>query len=306
MKIAIIGATGCVGSSAAFYLSMSGLVDDLLLIGGSRQNVLAHHAIDLETAAAELEVKVTAGQFEDLAGSDIIINAAGPHQPLSQDRGDIIKTQTAFVREIAQNISQYAPDAVTITAINPIDSIIYATYLYGQFDRSRVLGYSINDTMRFQIAVAKELNVPLTQVEGVVMGEHGPTQVPLFSSVRVDGKKVTFTDEMKKRVSEDTWKTIRQFEKLKAGRTAGWTCAVGLAKIVKAIIDDDGTVIPCSVVLDGEYGQTGMSMAVPVVLGKTGAKEILEYPLEPDEREGLETTIQTIRKDIQLVSDLVS
>ena len=92
MKISILGATGCVGSAAAFHIGMLGLTNELTLIGGKRHNVLEHHVIDLSTATAELDILIRAGKYEDLANSDIIINAAGAHQPLSRDRRDISRS----------------------------------------------------------------------------------------------------------------------------------------------------------------------------------------------------------------------
>lgn len=304
MKIAIIGATGCVGSSAAFHIAMSGIVDEMLLIGGSRRNVLEHHAIDLGTAAAEHSVVVTAGEYTDLVGADIVINAAGSHQPLNQKREDILTAQTDVVKSVVPNIKKYCPEAIIISAINPIDPMIFASYLAGGFHRSKLIGYSINDTTRFRLAIAKTFGVSLNQVEAAVIGEHGPTQVPLFSSAKIDGKPIQVGQETRNEIKAETPKALSRFESLKANRTAGWTCAVGLLKIVRAIIEDNRTVIPSSVLLDGEYGVKDLSMAVPVILGKSGVEEILEYHLSVEEMEAKNITVQAIQKDTAFVKTL--
>lgn len=303
MKISVLGASGSVGAPIAFYIAVSGLADELLMVGGTRQNVLEHHALDIQTAASLNNVTVTAGGYEDLPGTDVLINVAGAHIPLNLDRRKKLQEQTRFVKEIAQKIRMYCPDTIVLTGVNPIDALNYATYLAGGFDRRRLIGYSINDTIRFQETLAKELKEDTARIDGLVIGEHGSTQVPLFSSVKVRNESVDMTVDAKQRIRSGMFDMIRKFESLKAGRTAGWTCAVGFAVMVKAIVEDQKVVLPCSVVLDGEYGQNNISMSVPVVLGKDGVIEILEYELTKGERQGLTATVETLQSDAAVVRD---
>ncbi|MCF8095209.1 MAG: hypothetical protein K9J79_07585 [Desulfobacteraceae bacterium] len=301
MKISILGATGSVGTPTCFYLAASGLADELLLIGGRRQNVAEHYALDLKTAVSAKDVSIRHGGYQDLPGSDIVINVAGAHLPVAMDRELLLKKQTAAVKEIALKIRRYCPEAIIITGVNPVDSMNYATYLAGGFSRKQVIGYSINDTIRFRELLASELEVKPRQVDGLVIGEHGKTQVPLFSTVKVDGSPVSMTDEAKKRILSKIPQAIKKFEELEAGRTAGFTCAIGLAEITGAIIGDSERIIPCSGVLDGEYGQHNMSMGVPVVLGRNGIKEIMEYDLPPDEQNNLKITINKLTEEAKTV-----
>jgi malate dehydrogenase len=154
--------------------------------------------------------------------------------------------------------------------------------------------------------LAAELNVRPGQVDGVAIGEHGSTQVLLFSSATVDGGKVTVDEETKQRIRAQVPNILKRYEAFQAGRTAGWTCAIGLAQIVRAMTEETGEVLPCSVVLDGEYGQHDLSMSVPVILGSGGVKEILQYDLAPDEREGLEITVNTLKKAKAVVDDALT
>ena len=153
--------------------------------------------------------------------------------------------------------------------------------------------------------LAAELNVRTGQVGGVVIGEHGSTQVLLFSSATVDGRKVAVDEETKQRIRAHVPNILKRYEELQAGRTAGWTCAIGLARIIRALNEETHEVLPCSVVLDGEYGQQNLSMSVPVILGRGGVKQILEYDLAPDERQGLEITVETLKKARNVVDDLL-
>jgi malate dehydrogenase len=305
MKVTVIGAAGSVGAPAAFHIGLSGLVDELVLID-MRPNVVQQHAMDMSTAMCEFGVKVVAGGHEDMAGSDIVVNAAGVPQGLIADRMEMLPKNIPLVRDVALAVKQYCPDAFVITATNPIDPLNYCTWKAGGFDRHKVIGYSRNDSTRFREIVGRMKGVATNRVQATVIGEHGSTQVPVFSSARVDGAPVTFTEADKQAVFAEIPTILKRYEELQSGRTAGWTSAVGLAAVVRAVLQDTGEVIPCSVVLDGEYGQTGLSVSVPVRLGKAGVLEIQEWPLKPDELEGFERTAAAMAAAARIVDEVLA
>ena len=302
MKVTVIGAAGSVGAPVAFYIAASGLVDELVLID-MRPNVVQQHALDMSTAVSALNISVKAGDLEDLVGSDVVINSAGMPQGLIADRMEMLPKNIPLVRDTALKIKEFCPGAIILTATNPVDPLNYATYLASGFDRKRVLGYSVNDSFRFRELVARAKGVKVSQVQATVVGEHGSTQVPLFSSARVDGKQVFFTDKEKREILGEIPNILRRFEELQAGRTAGWTCAVGVASLIRAIRDDSGEVFPTSVVLDGEYGQHGLSMSVPVKLGRSGVKEIEEWTLEPEEQAKFEKSAAAMGAAARIVDE---
>ncbi len=301
MKITVIGAAGSVGAPAVFYLAAKGLADEILMIGGKRQNVLKQHAMDISTAVSAKNIVIRAGDYGDMAGSDIVINAAGAPQGLIADRMEMLPKNIELIKQIAAQVERYCPDAFVITATNPVDPLNYAMYLAGGFDRRKVIGYSINDSFRFREMLASAYSVKVSQVDGVVIGEHGSTQVLLFSTATIDGEKVTVDETTKADIRSEVPNILKRYEAFQAGRTAGWTCAVGLEIISRAIVENSGAVIPCSVVLDGEYGLKGLSMSVPVKLGKDGVAEILEYELAADEQEGLKKTVETLKSAARIV-----
>lgn len=303
MKIAIIGAAGSVGSPAAFYIAAQGLADEILMIGGKKQNVLKQHAMDLSTAVSALDIKVRAGGYEDLPGSDIVINAAGVAQGLIKDRMEVLPKNIPLIKGIAEQIRQHCPEAIVITATNPVGPLNYTTYLAGGFERKQLIGYSINDSFRLREMIARAYNVKVSQVEGTVIGEHGPTQVLLFSSVKIDGKPVEVGEEIKQSIRAEVPNILKRYEAFQAGRTAGWTCAIGLAAFVRAIVHDSGEILPCSLLLDGEYGQNNLSMSVPARIGREGVKEILEWDLAPDEVEGLKISTEKLTAAMKLVEE---
>lgn len=301
MKITVIGAAGSVGAPAVFYLAAKGLADEILMIGGKRQNVLKQHAMDISTAVSAKDIVIRAGDYSDMADTDIVINAAGAPQGLIADRMEMLPKNIELIKQIAAQVKKYCPDAFIITATNPVDPLNYAMYLAGGFDRRKLIGYSINDTFRFREMLAGAYGVKVSQVDGLVIGEHGSTQVLLFSTATIDGEKVTVDEKIKADIRSEVPNILKRYEEFQAGRTAGWTCAVGLEIITRAIKENSGAVIPCSVVLDGEYGLKGLSMSVPVKLGTDGVAEILEYELAADEQEGLKKTVETLKSAVRIV-----
>jgi malate dehydrogenase len=302
MKVTIIGAGGSVGGPAAFYTAVQRLADEILLID-MRQNVAEQHAIDLGTAVSALGVSVTAGGYEDMKGSDVVINAAGVPQGLIADRMEMLTKNLPLVKDIALQVKRHCPAAFLITATNPIDPLNYATWRAGGFDRRQVIGYSANDSARFREMVARQKGVAVGRVQATVIGEHGSSQVYLFSSVRIDGHPVSFTEDEKASIRAEIPNILKRLEELQAGRTAGWTSAIGLAAITHAVLQDTGEVMACSVVLEGEYGRRGLSMSVPVKLGKEGVREIQEWELTPDERQGLERSADVLAAAAETVEE---
>ncbi|MFC1902000.1 malate dehydrogenase [Chloroflexota bacterium] len=310
MKITIIGAAGCIGSCAAFHIAAQGLADEIVMVGGRRQYTMKQHALDISTAVAAKDVLVRAGDYEDMTGSDIVLNSAGAPQGHISSRIELLPRNIGLISDIALKIKQYCPEAVVITLANPVGPLNYATYLLSAHrDLTKFIGYSTNDSIRFRIMAAEALGVKTSRVEATVIGEHGATQVLLFSSIRVDGKPVTVTEDIKQNILAQTANILQTLEELKAKsgeegspeRTAGWTCAVGLGEICRAIVQDTKEMIPCSAVLDGEYGCHNLSMSAPVILGKGGIQDILEWKLPPDEQEGLKITAATLTEAMHYV-----
>jgi malate dehydrogenase len=303
MKITIIGAAGSVGAPAAFHIGALGLADEIVMIGGRRENVLKQHAMDLNTALSAQDILVRPGRFEDMAGSHIVINAAGVAQGVIHDRMELLAGNIPLVAEIASNIRRYCPTAFVITATNPVDPLNYLTLRVGGFDRKRVIGYSVNDSFRFREMLAAAFKVKTSRVEGLVLGEHGSTQVLLFSTAKIDGQSIAVSEAIKQRIRTEVPYILKRYEDLQAGRTAGWTCAVGLTAIVRSIAENRKDIIPCSVVLEGEYGQRELSMSVPVVIGANGVQSVLELELAPDERAGLDITAKKLRSSARVVRE---
>jgi len=302
MKITIIGAAGNVGSCAAFNITVQRLADELVLIDAPRQEMVTFHALDLNTAATGLDMLVKTGDYADMEGSNIVIVAAGSAKTFTS-RMEVLPENLPIIRDIAGKVRQFCPGTVVITATNPVDPLNYAMSLVSNLDRHKVIGYSANDSIRFRMRLAQALGVKSSQVEASAIGEHGNSQVLLFSSVRIDEKPIQVDEDTKQKIRHQVPEGQQVLEEMrvKTGRTAAWTTAVGLASICRAIGQNTGEMIPCSVVLNGEYGCHGLSMAVPVILDNGCVRDIGEWKLAPDEEEGLKRTIDTLKPAMRYV-----
>jgi malate/lactate dehydrogenase len=301
MKISIIGAAGYVGSNVALTLALEGLADEIILIDPPKPNVIKQMAMDTGTAAAEKGVDVRAGEISDMQGSHIVIVAAGAAQGFITSRMEMLPKNIPIIRDIAENIKNYAPAAIVITTTNPVDPLNYLMYRCTGFDRSKVIGYASNDTLRFRQIIAQTFGEEFADVEGYIVGEHGESQVPFFSSVLVKGKTINIDNNTKQKVRNQISEVLRRFEELKTGRTSGITSASGIRDIVGAILNNTHEVIPSSAVLQGEYGQHDISMGVPLVLGSGGIIEIKELSPASDEIPYLANTIKVLKAAIQQV-----
>lgn len=306
MKITIIGASGNVGSCAAFNIAVHRLANELVMIDVPRPDMVTLHAMDINTAVTGQDMLVRTGSYEDMGNSDIVLIAAGSAQVV-HSRMEVLPQNVLIIKDICRNIKQCCPDAVVITATNPVCPLNYAMYLCSGLNRRKLIGYSNNDSIRFRMRLAQALGVKSSQVEGSVIGEHGNSQVLLFSSVRVNGKPVSVSEDIKQKIRQQVpiGQQILEELRIKTGRTAAWTTSVGLAAICRAIVQNTGEMIPCSLVLDGEYGCHGLSMSVPAVIGSGGVQEILEWELAPDEREGLNDSIKILQPAMRYVEEIL-
>jgi len=307
MKIAIIGAGGTLGSCTAYTLALKGLADEIVLLDVNRHLAFAHF-MDIATAIVGIQnTRIWAGNDEDLNHSDIVIVVAGiPYQP-AHSQLDMLRGNLSLMQDTVRKIEAYCPEATVITATNPVDSINLGMFLMStKLARTKLLGYDLNDSLRFQQAVAKELGKKSTEVEALALGEHVETLAFIFSSVRVNKRPITLSDEAKERLKLEVPRMLRSYIELGINRTAGWTSASGISQMVESIATDSRKVFPCSAVLEGEYGYKEISMGVPVVLGKQGISRILELDLSRDEKKDLDHSARALETKARLVKEFVN
>ncbi len=306
MKIGLIGAAGTLGSCAAFAILEKKLPGELWLFDVKRNLLLAHY-LDLRIAASvmgQMSVHV-AGDYADFAGCDVVVNTAGAAPREIANRMELLSDNLRIAQFIASGIGKHCPQAVVINASNPVDPLNYAFQFITAMDPKKLIGYSINDTYRLRMNTAIKLGVSATRIEALVAGEHGPNQVPLWSTMKLDGKPLPTPPELREWVVAECQQFLREYEGLHSGRTAGWISGVGIADMVAAVVLDTKEIFPCSVNLSGEYGRRGFSAGVPARIGRSGA-EVVELPLPADEKDKLEAAFDFLENTARTVRDLLT
>lgn len=238
-KVAFIGGAGTVGSAAAFRVATLNIASEIVLID-ARPNVAMSHVLDLEQAVSEISsTRFVGGGWADLVGCDIVVLSASLPERNVASRDEYLAGNLAIVREAAQHLT-LCPEAAVIVATNPVDVFTYVLSRLLGGSASRFVGYSYNDTLRFRWALARMLHVSVAEVDALVLGEHGETQVPLFDRVTVNGAPVHLTEQQRREVESATGTWFSTYQSLGAGRTSGWTSAMGIARLVAALAGNVG------------------------------------------------------------------
>ena len=296
-KVSIIGA-GNTGSATAIWLAAKDLCDIVLLdiVPGRAQG----KAMDLQEAIPILGQSTTVAgtcDFEDTAGSDVVVITAGSPRTPGMSRDDLAQINAAVVRETVEKTVRGSPNAILIVLTNPIDPMAYLAYRASGFPKQRVIGQAgILDSARFQILIARELGVSVESVDAFMLGGHGDTMVPMIRHSNVcgvpladlipDEKLRTIVDRARNRGTE-----IVNLLKTSASYAPG----AALAAMVEAILQNTHRVLPCSAYCEGEFGLHDLYFGVPVQIGRDGVERIIELPLNPGEQSALDASAARIR-----------
>ncbi|GAB6876110.1 malate dehydrogenase [Thermaerobacter litoralis] len=304
-KVSIVGA-GNTGAALAHWLAIKQVADIVLVdvVEGMPQG----KALDL-MQAAPVEgfdtILTGSNDYADTAGSDVVVITAGAARKPGMSRDDLVNINTGIVRDITAQVARYSPDAYLIILTNPLDVMCYVAYKVSGFPKHRVMGQSgILDSARFRTFIARELNVSFEDVHALVLGGHGDSMVPLPRYTHVGGIPVTQLlpkekiDELVQRTRDGGAEIVRL---LKTG-SAFFAPGAAMAEMVEAILRDRKRVLPVSAYLEGEYGESGIFMGVPVVLGGGGIEKILEIELTEEERQAFARSAADVRETLSKLS----
>lgn len=300
--ISIVGA-GKVGSSAAFSI-LRFRISDVVLIDVV-ENLAHGEALDMMQAAPAIEFdgKITGtSDFSRMKGSELVIITAGEARKPGISRLDLMNMNTRIVRSIVKEVVKYAPDCKLMMVSNPVDIMTYIAYKESGFERNRVFGMgNILDTLRFRSYIAMELNVSREDTRALVIGEHGDSMVPLVNYASVSGIPITdlLTKEQVERIVDLTRTSGAEVIKLKGSTT--YAPAAVIAIMADAVLRGRNRVMSVSTYLQGEYGFTGISIGVPVILGRNGVERILELELMPEAKQLFEKSVSIIKEAIKSV-----
>ena len=285
-KVSIVGAAGTVGAAAGYSIALEDVVDELVFVDiPEQEDVTVGQAADTNHGIAyDANTEVRQGDYSATAGSDVVVITAGLPRSPGDSRLDLADDNAPIMEDIQSSIADHNDDFVSITTSNPVDLLNRHLYESGSRPREHVIGFGGRlDSARFRYVLSERFDVPVRNVDATILGEHGDSQVPVFSKVRVDGEDMTFTDDEKEEILADLQESAMNVIERK-GATE-WGPARGVADMVSAILRDTGAVLPGSVVLDGESGHDGVGFGVPVKLGSDGVEEIVEWDLSDFEQE---------------------
>lgn len=266
-NISIIGAAGLVGSTVASQLFLAAIGANLYL-QDRKENVLTSHVIDLSDAGVLRNIETPQLHVESPPDGEVdlvIVAASAPETP-DGDRRAFLENNAKILESLVPQIQQQLSDrGIVLLLSNPVD--VLADWLCSEFDfdRSRVLGYALNDSARFRQAIATELQVPVSSVHSVVYGEHGKGQVPIMSNVHVAGERTLFTPAQQARILEDVHQWFSRWSQLKSGRSSGWATGVGTALLVEQLATGQSTVATASTSTVEGLGETFMALPLKYV-----------------------------------------
>jgi malate dehydrogenase len=304
-KVTVVGA-GFYGSTTAQRLAEYDVFETVILtdiIEGKPEGL----ALDMnqsrpiegfETKVVGVTTGTDGSGYDQTADSDIVVITAGLPRKPGMSRMDLIETNARIVRQVAENVAKFSPEAVVIVVSNPLDEMTALTANVTGFPKQRVIGQAgMLDTARFTHFVAEALGVPVASVQTLTLGSHGDTMVPVPSACSVDGKPLADAmdqatiDELVDRTRNGGAEVVAL---LKTG-SAYYAPSAAAARMARAVAEDSGAVMPVCTWVDGEYGIAGVYLGVEAEIGAGGAKKVVERQLTDTELSGLKAAAEAVR-----------
>jgi len=303
-KISLIGA-GQIGGTLAHLICIKELADVVLF--DVAEGIAKGKALDIAQSASVdgSNIKIIGtNKYEDTKNSDVIIITAGVPRKPGMTRDDLLGTNLKIIKQVAEGIKITSPNAFVICITNPLDVIVMALQKYLNFPTQKVVGMAgILDTSRFKYFLSKELNVPVKNVEALVLGGHGDTMVPLSNHIKVNGKSlkqlVNENKITKKKLDfliDRTRKGGAEIIKFLEKGSAFYAPAASGVEMADAYIKNLKKVLPCAAYLNGEYGTKNLYAGVPVIIGSEGVEKVVEIALEHEEKENFQISIKAVKE----------
>ena len=303
-KVSIVGAGGRVGSTAAYALHLDGIAKHIALIDVFMADQVAGEALDLiHGTALVAPQQITSGGYEELAGSDVIVITSGLRRKPDEERLALVNRNVEMFRSILGEIKKQPlkSDTVLLVVSNPVDVLTYIATKESGLPADQVLGLgTVLDTCRFRSLIADQFKVAATDVEALILGEHGDTMFPACSCASVGGVPLRslpfYSDEAMEAVFERTKTSGAEVIRKKGG--AGSAVGVSIREVVHAILLDTGAVLPVSTVQTGTCGVSDVALSLPTRVGRAGALDRIAITLSPGESKALAKSAQYLKETL--------
>ena len=297
-KISLIGA-GQIGGTLAHLISIKELADVVLF--DVAEGLAKGKALDIaqSTSVSGSNINLTGtSNYEDTKNSDVIIITAGIPRKPGMSRDDLLGTNLKIIKQVAEGIKQTSPNAFVICITNPLDIIVMALQKYSGLPTNKVIGMAgILDSSRFKYFLSQELQVPVKNIDSLVLGGHGDTMVPMPNQTKVNGKSLNQVIKKEKldSIIERTRNGGAEIGKLLQKGSAFYAPAASGIAMAESYIKDLKKTLPCAAYLSGEYGVNNLYAGVPVVIGKNGVEKIVEIDLSSKEKEQFDLSIKAVQ-----------
>ena len=304
-KISLIGA-GQIGGTLAHLIGLKELANEVVLFDVA-SGIAKGKALDIAQSSSVdgFNVKFSGtDNYEDIKNSDVIIITAGVPRKPGMSRDDLLGINLKIIKQVAEGIKKYSPNAFVICITNPLDVMVMAFQKYSGLPTNKVVGMAgILDSSRFKLFLSLELNVPVKEINAMVMGGHGDTMVPLPRFTKISGKPLNELVKQGK-ISKEKLESINQRTRdggaeivkyLEKG-SAFYAPAASGVEMAKAYMNNENKVLPCAAYLNGEYGVNGIYAGVPVVINNKGIDKIEVIELDQKEKEQFDHSIEAVKK----------
>ena len=304
-KISLIGA-GQIGGTLAHLIGLKELANEVVLFDVA-SGIAKGKALDIAQSSSVdgFNVKFSGtDNYEDIKDSDVIIITAGVPRKPGMSRDDLLGINLKIIKQVAEGIKKYSPNAFVICITNPLDVMVMAFQKYSGLPTNKVVGMAgILDSSRFKLFLSLELNIPVKEIHAMVMGGHGDTMVPLPRFTTISGKPLNELVKQGK-ISEERLESINQRTRdggaeivkyLEKG-SAFYAPAASGVEMAKAYMNNENKVLPCAAYLNGEYGVNGIYAGVPVVINNKGIDKIEVIELDQKEKEQFDHSIEAVKK----------
>ncbi len=302
VRVAVIGA-GNVGATFAFNLVLSGLATEIVLIDANKSKAEGE-AMDLNHAVPMTHpVRVWAGDYPDCAGAAVTVITAGANQKPGENRLDLAARNTEIFKQIVPQIVKYNPNTILLVATNPVDVLSYATWKVSGFPQNRVFGSgTILDTARFRFLLSQRFGVDPRSVHAYIIGEHGDSEVPVWSLANIAGMTLSTYCEQQGIGCEqselgDIFQQTRDaaYHIIERKGATFYAVAAGIVRIVEAILRDQATVLSVSSLIEDYYGINDTFLSLPTVIDRGGIERVLRLQLNEQEIAGLQKSARVLK-----------
>lgn len=302
-KVAIVGC-GFVGAASAFSLMQSGLFSEMVLLDANRDKAEGE-ALDIAHGIPfARQMKIYAGDYDDIMDAAIIIITAGANQKPEETRLDLVNKNVAIFKSIIPEISKRNYEGVLLIVANPVDILTYAAIKISGFPQNRVLGSgTVLDTARLKYKLGEHLNVDSRSVHAFIVGEHGDSEVAVWSSANVSGIPLDTFCEMRghynhRAATEAIAEEVKNsaYEIIAKKQATYYGIAMSVKRICEAISHDERSILPVSSMMHGEFGIEDVVLSMPAIVGKDGVETKVPISLDEEEQKKLRKSADTLKQ----------